>query len=265
MSVLKLVDVVRRFNGDATDDLEKWLDRFKVAMDVTGSYKSDSERDKAMAKVMPLFLDGSAYSTWKQLTDSQKEDLDEVRSALRRVYGLSKISAWNKIKNKRIYPGEAVDVVADELRDLLRIVIEDEPPDRLVAVTLIDTLPQRIAEQVTLLYGEKMELRDVLSCAKSLQVSAQGHDSMTTAAAGTLPGQPSIESRGPLPQSPRCLCCRRLGHQRNECHIICFRCGQRGHFQRTCKSKKEHQYQPQGNEQAGAVFPDRIAPADDSH
>ena len=166
MTTLKLVDALRCFRGEANEDLELWLDRFRVALDVTGKWSSDKDRDAEMARLMPLFLEGRAYATWKRLTDAEKNDLGKVKTALRRVYGLSKAAAWRKIKSLRLFPGDLVDVLADEITGLLKIVLDDDPPEALVAITLIDALPRKLAEQVSLLHGESMDLQEVISCAK---------------------------------------------------------------------------------------------------
>lgn len=256
MTSLKLVDAVRRFGGNGTEDLEMWLDRFKVALTVTGSYKTDADRDDAMVSMMPLFLEGNAYSTWKQLSDVDKKDLAKVTAALRRVYGVSKISAWKRIKEKRLYPGELIDVVVDELRGLLKIVIGANPPDELLSLMLVDTLPKEMAAQVILIHGEKMDLSSVMSCAKSLQISQQGAEAF--AAVSISASKFPDKSTDLVAEAPaqRCHCCKRIGHLRRDCPVTCYRCGQKGHYRRDCRLTS-------GNGQAGSALPDRVGPADE--
>jgi len=254
MTTLKLVDAVRCFKGEDGEDLELWLDRFKVALDVTSKWPTSKDRDAEMARLMPLFLEGRAYTTWKQLSDVEKSDLETVKSALRRVYGVSKVAAWKRIKAIRLFPGDLVDVIADEICSLLRIVLEDEPPDPLVAITLIDALPSNIAEQVTLLHGEKMVLRDVISSAKSLQIGQKGVGAMAAAATTGARRQQGTTTSQQQPPA-RCYGCRRFGHLIRDCPLICYRCGGRGHYQRNCKVKI------QGNESAGSTLPDQVVPA----
>lgn len=256
-ATLKLVDAVRSFKGEPSDDLELWLDRFTVALDVTGKYATDKDRDAEMARLMPLFLEGRAYSTWKQLTDVQKADLSEVKLTLRRVYGLSKMVAWKKIKNLRLFPGELVDVLADEISGLLKTVLGVDPPETLVSITLIDAMPRKLAEQVTLLHGEKMILRDVISCAKSLQIGQGITETEIPVAAAVpssrdhRPGPQNRMSNSPRLQPPiRCKCCGRYGHLIRDCYITCYRCGQRGHYQADCRVEIS------GNDKAGSASPD---------
>lgn len=251
---LKLVDAVRCFKGGVSEDLEQWLDRFKVALDVTGKWSTDKERDEEMARLMPLFLEDRAYSTWKQLTDAQKKDLAEVKAALRRVYGLSKAAAWKKIKGIRLLPGDLIDVLADEITGLLKIVLGVDPPETLISIMLIDALPRSLAEQVSLLHGEDMKLRDIISCAKSLQVGQEGVDGLTAVATAQSNRVQRIHAQ-PRQSVVRCFVCRRYGHLQRDCPVTCFRCGQRGHFQRECKAAV------QGNDEAGSTSLDHVAPA----
>ena len=59
MSV-KVVDVVKNFKGGEQEDVDLWLDRFSVAIDLTTSFTTQAEKDKEMAKLIPLFLEHTA-------------------------------------------------------------------------------------------------------------------------------------------------------------------------------------------------------------
>ena len=171
-------------------------DRFSVALDVTRTWPSKDAKEEEMARLMPLFLKGRAYTTWKRLSEAEREDLTTVKTALRRVYGLSKVEAWRKIKSMRLLPGDPVDVLADELSELLKIVLEADPPDTLIAVTFIDALPSNLAEQITLLHGENMDLRGIVSSAKSLRIGQDGAEALAAAAMGSNEPTRSQSSKG---------------------------------------------------------------------
>ena len=71
MSV-KITDVVKKFKGEAGEDIELWLDRFKIAIDLTSTAADDATKKKEMTRLVPLFLESAAYATWKQLSATER-------------------------------------------------------------------------------------------------------------------------------------------------------------------------------------------------
>ena len=115
MSRLKIGDFVKRFKGLPEENLEQWFDRFEEAIDVIHEAETQAEKDEMMAKLMPIFLEDQAYGTWKLLTSVEKKDLAAVKAALRRVFGVSKLAAWQKLKTLRFLPGDSVDLLANDI------------------------------------------------------------------------------------------------------------------------------------------------------
>ena len=66
MNNLKITDVIGKFSGDENDDIEQWIDRLETAVQIFGK-KED------IVKLIPLFLSGSAYVTWKQMKEDEKK------------------------------------------------------------------------------------------------------------------------------------------------------------------------------------------------
>jgi hypothetical protein len=229
MSSYKVKDISRPFKGEPGDDVEMWLDRFQTAMRIA----DPAITDQSIAQCMPLFLDGAAYRTWKQLNAKQKDDFDEIKKALRRVYGMSKCAAWQKLKALHLFPGEPVDVLADEAEKLLSVI---GGVQELVSLAILDALPSDVAEKVRMAHGETLETEKVVSCTKALLIN----DSQTltaSAARGTSRRCAESQSRTlPVGRTSRVRCegCLRFGHTQQFCNVTCFRCGQRGHLQRFC-------------------------------
>ena len=252
------MDVVRKFSGASGEDLEQWLDRFEVAVDLTGE-STQEEKEKTAGRLIPLFLDGAAYSTWKQIPTG-RNDLDTVKTALRRVFGKSLATAWRELKELRLLPGQSVDVLAEEAKRLLGIIVgNDSPPQQVVSLALIDALPRTIADQVRMHHGATMELESVVDCAKSLLVGAEQANLFPAAMSSTAhtrargPEQPVTTEKRTI----RCHGCHRTGHVRRECTTECFKCGGRGHLQRECPLNAS------GNDGARAAAQVRAAPAEE--
>ena len=251
---MKLSDAVCKFAGAPGEDVDQWLDRFEVAVDLTEEItksKNDPSGAKArlkkMALLVPLFLTGPAYITWKQVSAAEKDNWDAVSKALRRVFGKSKTSAWKELKALKLLPGEQIDVLVNQTKTLLEITAGGNTvPDQLVAAFVLDSLPSRIAEQVRLQYGEQMLLKNIVSGAKALLVTFE--DYHETAAAG------KVTPRTPE-RSDRCYECGLPNHLAKDCllrrnasanniqaarrNIRCFRCGDRGHVASTCRGNDD--------------------------
>lgn len=233
MSV-KITDVVRKFRGDAGEDIDLWLDRFEIAIGLTSSAADQATREKEMAKLMPLFLEASAYATWKQISTIDREDLRAVKSALRRVFGKSKMVAWTELKSLKVLPGESIDVITEQIKALLKCVTSGSTVDEsLVALHLLDALPETVAEKIAMQHGEDLKLKEVISAAKALRSS---ESSTYVAAAQAERNRGRRGAGGRPPNNDRCSGCQRSGHETKDCRVLCYRCRTRGHIQRFCPS-----------------------------
>lgn len=259
MSGLKIGDFVKRFKGLPEENLEQWFDRFAEAIDVIHDVKTQVEKDEMMAKLMPIFLEDRAYGTWKLLTSDEKQDLAAVKATLRRVFGLSKLAAWQKIKTLRLLPGDSVDLLANEINALLRAAIGvSAPPDELVAHYVLDALPTALAEPVTMLHGEEMNLTAIISCVKSLTSGRSRVNEM--GAAGKLRQRwPPERHVGEARFNGQCWACQKWGHTRRNCPEL--RRDMQSDPSRLLQQRPPRQPSDSGNERAGPVSLDRAIPA----
>lgn len=253
---LKLVDVVRRFKGDPSEDVNMWMERYETAVRISLPTKSDQTAVEAeMTLMMPLFLEGPAYRTWKQLSTADRGDLTKIKIALNRVYGVNKSTAWEKLKAMRLMPGEHVDVLADQVKCFLEIIVNDTPPDELVSLFVIDALPTKVAEKVKMDHGELMQSGKIISCAKSLLSGSNDDFSISASAMNRRP--PGKDTR--MQPAMRCAGCQRWGHTQSTCRVQCYGCGERGHIRRNCVNGNVNS----GNGSAGVAITDRAMPAEE--
>jgi len=237
MEKLKLTDVIPKYSGE-NEEVDQWIDKVTVAAKLL-------KAEEQLANLIPLFLTGPAYATWKQVSDAGKNDAEVVLEALRKVFGKTKSTAWRELKELHYMPGDSVDVLAEQCQSLLKIVAGGKDvPQELVAVTLLDSVPTHIAEQVRVQCGEKMVKAEVVSVAKSLLCNSKADCYYNQSLPRRNIGKTSSQARF----SGFCYGCGKQGHRKTECRAFCTICRTPGHSNQKCRSSLS------GNEQVGPVL-----------
>lgn len=252
---ISLVDSVKKFHGKTGENVNQWFDRYEVILEMT-------ESTADAAKLLPLFLEDAAYTTWSQLSESIKGDFKQIRKEFQRVFGLTKLHAWQNVKELKFFPGESIDVLVEEIKSSLRVLTEDKPNDHLVAAFLLDSLPQKVSELVKIQHGSEMNLYSVVVSAKNLMSSTNDHYRMNEYCNASFRGtkdQSAKKGFNKVDNRIRCFCCKQLGHTRKDCHVTCFNCGRAGHFQRDCFMDSSRTVS--GNESAEVAKPDPVTSA----
>ena len=125
---MKAISNLKKFDGG--EDVERWIDRFEFAIEVDGLMEKE-------VSCLVMLLDGPVYDTWKGLSLDQQRNAKEIKSELRRVFGLGRFDAWLLLGQKKILPGDRLDVSAAEINQLIRTVVGDA----FCAITFIHSLP----------------------------------------------------------------------------------------------------------------------------
>lgn len=63
-----------------------------------------------------MFLSNQTYSTREKLNEKQKKYMKEIRQEVLKMYGISKVLAWKRLKNIKLCPGEPLDGDEDEIQ-----------------------------------------------------------------------------------------------------------------------------------------------------
>ena len=105
------VKLIPEFDGSGEDDVVNWIE--KVEMVCTLQTPAAPQEC-----VIPLRLRGGALSVYRQLPSEDKKDAEKVKSALKRAFALDKFSAYERFADRRLRPGESVDIFLAELEQL---------------------------------------------------------------------------------------------------------------------------------------------------
>ena len=161
----------------------------------------------------------------------------QMKKHFQYIFGITKILAWQYIKTLQLFPGDSVDLLVEKIKSLLRIITEESPNEHLVAVFLLDSLPEQVSEIVKTQHGSDMNLTRIVLAAKNL-LSTVNDCQRGEFCHTSIREKNYTSSRQKLSaKSSRCYCCNQLGHTRNDCHVKCFNCGKRGHLKSDCYSK----------------------------
>ncbi len=143
---MKALKKIEMFDGSG--DVERWIDRMEMAIEL-------DEKESKAATIFSIYLSGSAYDTWRGLSDEDKKDKEKIKESLRRVYGLRATDAWQLVLRKRTTGEDNLDVCGERIRKLVDVATNgaDNPTDRVTALIFYFSLPFKIQEQVAMRVG----------------------------------------------------------------------------------------------------------------
>ena len=214
--------------------MERWIGKFELAIEI-------DEMDSKEAQVLSMYLSESAFDVYNNLSYSDKQDAAAIKSGLRKAFGMKRIDAWRAAISKKNCVGESLDVAGEEIKKWFKIVCEGgSATDYITGMILLDCLPIRIREQVSLMVGNDLAYSDVLSAAKRIWPGKVENSMCVCAGFNFQQNTDNVERNTTnFPRRfppPRCIGCKRLGHLKRDCKTVCYRCHQVGHVSRDCSA-----------------------------
>lgn len=224
-SSVKVTDLVRMYNGDG--DVVEWLNKFELVVTL---------RDiKEPATVVPLFLEGSAFSIYNELSDSHKKSYESIKKALIEAFSLNPFQAYEQL-TKRVWCDESVDVYLADLRKLARLA--GVSSDTLLIRAFIVGLPSVVSRELRAVSKiDSLSLKDIVDRARSLMAELVEKPVIAVAAQHVEPDK----SKAPNRRCFRCGGPHLIKYCKSQSNrpIICWTCGQEGHITKNCTSGNE--------------------------
>jgi hypothetical protein len=226
----RLHDIIRPFDGDGAMDISVWLRKVKMV----ATLKNITE----LHKFLPLYLDGSAFAVFDQLSETDKESADIIEKTLLSAFAQDQFGAYDSFRQRSWVPGEVVDVFLADLRRLARLAGVEN--DSLVRCAFICGLPSDVSAQ--------LRATARISSATLVEVAQQARILMGDRPHGAMAAVSNAQPRF----DRRKMACYECGgsHLAKFCKqkkqpVTCWNCNEEGHISRSCP----------GNELGGSRAP----------
>lgn len=223
--------LIPEFDG-ASQAVEEWLEKLELVCKLRGITE--------LHTVVPLRLTAGAFSVFQQLTTSDKEKYEKIKSALISAFAPDKFLSYEQFVARKLKDGESVDVYLADLRRLAELF--GGMTDAALSCAFVAGLPE--STRHILRAGSRMESMDInqlLHRARAvLADDGGGAGTSTHLSCG------SQHTAAPSSVDVRCLACNQPNHYARDClagrggrrggrgGVRCFTCGKRGHVSSRC-------------------------------
>lgn len=232
---VKLTDVIRAYDG--TGDFSAWVSKFRLACELR-------EILDGKHKLLPMFLEGSAFAVYKQLPQNKRDDFNLLVKALTAAFSEDCFSAYSALCDRKLGDMEAVDVYLADIKRLVALCEggEERSPG-MVRCAFVSGLPQVARAQVLALPQVATKSAEALLPQVKSILSAQrrGAEEVCAAADAYLPKKAPYQRSHSGVGLQHCFKCGQGGHFAAFCKksavkegMGCFRCGSRHHYVRAC-------------------------------
>ena len=232
---------------DGTGDVSVWLKKIDLVARLHGI-------DSVVA-LIPLYLEGTAFTVYDQLEDHMKDDEAAIKKALRDAFGQNKFSAYDSLRQRSWTPGEPVDAYLADLRRLAALA--EIESDELIRCAFVCGLPADVSSQLRA--GVRILDADLHTIVEQARVLMDERTQGAFAAARPRDIQRTTERNYVKPRG-RPTCSRCGGdHQFRFCKlksVVCWCCDQVGHIARNCPSEAKHLGNGSGKLPAPAASPE---------
>lgn len=117
--MVRLTDIVKAYDG--TGDFSEWSKKLENVAKLQGV--------DDLAAFMPLFLCGGAFAVYEGLTEECQSDYGELKMALNKAFSPNPLKAYSELCNRKLHPGESVDVYGADIKRLASLVAQNTELD----------------------------------------------------------------------------------------------------------------------------------------
>ena len=201
---IKFSDIIKTYQDYQTSgEFSTWIDKLQLVAQLQGV--------EDLAKFVPLFLSGSAFALYQQLSDDTKKDFTKIKTELATAFSTDPFASYELLRNRVLLEGESVDVYLADLRRLVSLTGQ-QTAGPILRCAFVAGLPSDISLQLRSTANiASLELSEILSKARAMMASKSS--SSMYACAATV----KYDNR----------------------NKTCFNCGGSGHIAKNCPSPKQ--------------------------
>ena len=251
MASIRISDVVKPFSGEG--DVTVWLKKLKMV--------AKSRKVEELATLIPLFLEGPAYTVFDQMEETDKENEEKIEKVLLEAFSINKFHAYDLLRQRNWQDGEQVDVYLSEIRKLAKLAGVDS--EELLTSAFVVGLPAEVSSQLKA--SAQIANPRLGTIVEQARILMEERTSLSSASAAAAVSQWRVASQWPhsgltewRSRSSRedRLTDRHEGSRppgRGAKRVQCWNCGKEGHMARNCYAGKG-----QGESRAPAISPERV-------
>ena len=105
MASVKLSDIINKFTDEASSgEMAKWIEKFESVARL--------QKITEIKSFLPLFLSGAAFAAYKQLSDAERDDYDQLKAALLGAFGTNSYAAYSQLRQRISHGGMTASFLA---------------------------------------------------------------------------------------------------------------------------------------------------------
>lgn len=243
---VKLSDLIKSYeDNNISGEFSTWISKLELVAKL--------QKVEDLKTFVPLFLNGSAFALYEQLSEDVKGDYAKLKKELLTAFSINIYCAYSQLRERALQDSETVDVYLADLRRLVESMGQTNP-EPLLKCAFVSGLPSDVACQLKATAAvEEMGLSEIVTRARAILSTNSGASSYVCSAS-------TRDTRSQPAKGVQCYACSGFGHISRECPTgrktkttssskptRCYSCNNIGHISRNCTVKE-----PQGNENGGA-------------
>lgn len=138
---IKVSDLIRQYSGQG--NILEWIQKLEMV--------ASMQKIENLASFLPMFLTDGAFSVYQGFNEEDRLDYGRVKKLLIQAFSVDQFTAFERLKERKLLPGESVDVFLAEIRQLIYLTCRNTTLDEckeFVKTAFVTGLDDRTKSQI---------------------------------------------------------------------------------------------------------------------